>query len=113
MLTRLTFRPDKLIRFWEKVFFDVKQKGVHDPAGWIAGRRAQFEGVKERKHDGGIDWSLTFDGLLFLTNFDWNSYIHTLVLDRLQWLKNNPGNMATYRDGAAEIASRLPAKEPG
>ena len=102
--------PNKLIRFWEQVFFDVKQKGVHDPAGWIAGHRAQFEGVKERKHDDGIDWSLTFDGLLFLTSIDWDSYRHTLVEDRQQWLGKHPGRWRHIEDVPRKTFSRPPAK---
>ena len=98
---------NKLIRFWEQVFFDVKQKGVHDPGGWIARHRAQFGGVKERKHDGGIDWSLTFDGYLFLTSIDWDSYRHTLIEDRPQWLEKHPGR---WGPTPRKIVSRPPAR---
>jgi hypothetical protein len=101
--------PDKLSRFTEHVFWLVKHTGLKDPAAWIVCHRARLEAAAKEDR-GPINKALTFDGLLFATLFDMNSYIRTLVKDRTQWPKNYPGRCQRIEDALREIASRPPAK---
>ena len=114
--TRADLTSAELARFTERVFWEVKQTGIKDPAAWLAFRAcANHECDSSRKKSvkvlGGseeksktkskpiiINGGLVSDGFLFQAPIYRGRYIGVDTSKRPQWLKDNPGRWIRLQD---------------
>ena len=105
----------ELARFTERVFWEVKQTGIKDPAAWLAFRACANHADGSRKKSvkvlGGseekskttskpiiINGCLVSDGFLFQSPIYRGRYIGAETSKRPQWLKDNPGRWIRLQD---------------
>ena len=115
VFTKADLTSAELTRFTERVFWEVKQTGIKDPAAWLAFRACANHADGSRKKSvkvlGGskekskttskpiiINGCLVSDGFLFQAPIYRGRYIGAETSKRPQWLKDNPGRWIRLQD---------------